>query len=188
MNGRHAFKVCAINGSSRGSNGQTARRLGGIVAGLRALGVRAETVHLAKTPLAPCDGSEVPKRRADITALLKKLEAADGIIFGTPTYWFNMSALMKNLIDRLTVTEKGWTLEGKVAGFVATGAPQEDGAMMALSTLGAAVNHLGMLTFPYSMIYFRGRSGPDWAEKDIEKYPARMLKMLECVRHHESKW
>jgi len=72
-----------------------------------------------------------------------------------------MSALMKNLLERLTVTEQGWTLEGRVAGFVATGSKQEDGAMIGLSSLAATVNHLGIVTFPYSMIYFRGASGPD---------------------------
>jgi hypothetical protein len=122
---------------------------------------RAGIIHLAKEQLNSCDGSQTPKRRADIDRLLTKLEAADGIVFGTPTYWFNMSALMKNLLERLTVTEQGWTLEGRVAGFVATGSKQEDGAMIGLSSLAATVNHLGMVTFPYSMIYFRGASGPD---------------------------
>ena len=73
--------------------------------------------------LAYCDGTQNPKRTDDIDKLLKRLENADGIIFGTPTYWFNMSARMKNLLERFIVTEKGneYTLEGIVAGFVATG-------------------------------------------------------------------
>ncbi len=182
MGRQRPFVVYAINGSSRKEKGQTARRLGTIVKGLRGLHVRADIIHVARTHLALCDGQQSPRRRADIRRLLEKLEAADGIIFGTPTYWFNMSALMKNLLDRLTVTEDGWTLEGKVAGFVATGSKHEDGAMIALSSLAAIVNHFGMVTFPYSLIYFRGSSGPDWAERDVKKYAGRMLKMMQLVR------
>jgi multimeric flavodoxin WrbA len=159
------------------------RILGYQLKGLRELGVRAGIIHLAKEQLDFCDGSQTPTRHADINRLLMKLENADRIIFGTPTYWFNMSALMKNLLERLTVTEKGWTLEGKVAGFVATGDRQEDGAMIALSSMAAPVNHFGMVTFPYSMIYFRGASGPAWAERDIRgRYATRMLRMMELMR------
>ena len=187
MEGSRQFVVYAINGSARKRPGQTARRLESIAGGLRALGVRAELIHLAREKLAFCDGSETPKRRADIDRLLVKLEAADGIVFGTPTYWFSMSALMKNLLERLTVTERGWTLEGKVAGFLATGHKQEDGAMIALSSIAAAVNHFGMITFPYSMIYFRGTSGPEWARRDIQRYPKRMLEMMKLVRSRGQK-
>jgi multimeric flavodoxin WrbA len=182
MDKEQPFVVYAINGSSRKERGQTARRLRTIVKGLRELHVQAHIIHLARTHLDFCDGHLTPRRRPDIRRLLEKLETADGIIFGTPTYWFNMSALMKNLLDRLTVTEDRWTLEGTVAGFVATGSKHEDGAMIALSLLAATVNHLGMVTFPYNMIYFQGRSGPDWAERDVKKYARRMLTMMKVVR------
>jgi len=182
MEASHQFVVYAINGSARKRSGQTARRLESIAKGLRALGVRAEIIHLAREKLAFCDGIQTPRRRADISRLLAKLEVADGIIFGTPTYWFNMSALMKNLLERLTVTEQGWTLEGRVAGFIATGSKQEDGAMIALSSIAATVNHFGMVTFPYSMVYFRGTSGPGWAKRDVKGYARRMLEMIKLVR------
>ena len=112
--------------------------------------------------------------------ILKYVEKADGVVFGTPTYWFNMSGLMKNFIDRLTVTEKGWTLEYKVAGFVATGAKDEDGAMIAITSMAGALNHLGMVIFPYSMIYFRG-NGPGWAKKDLPGFSKRMLEMVKIT-------
>jgi len=104
MDKRRPFVVYAINGSSRSEKGQTARRLRTIVEGLRDLHVRADIIHLARTRLAFCDGQQTPRRRADIRRLLEKLETADGIIFGTPTYWFNMSALTKNLLDRLNAS------------------------------------------------------------------------------------
>jgi multimeric flavodoxin WrbA len=110
------------------------------------------------------------------------LKKADGIILGTPTYWFNMSGLMKNFIDRLTVTEKNWMLEDKVAGFVVTGSKDEDGAMMATTSMVAALNHLGMVIFPYSMLYFRGRSGPKWAQDDLRDFAKGMLRMIKLIR------
>lgn len=70
-----------------------------------------------------------------------------------------MSALMKNLLERLTVTEQGWTLEGRVAGFVATGSKQEDGAMIGLSSLAATVNHLGHIPLQHDLLPGSLRAG-----------------------------
>jgi multimeric flavodoxin WrbA len=184
MRTRGPYVVYAIDGSSRPTAGVTASRLEAILRGLRNRKVRAELIRLAEEHLEFCDGTQEPEREPDIAKLLERLEEADGIIFGTPTYWFNMSARMKNLLERLTVTENDddYTLEGIVAGFVATGDDKEDGAMVALSTLAATVNHLGMITFPYSMIYFRGQKGPAWAEDDIKKYPKRMITMMRLAR------
>src|SRR5215467_942050 len=175
------FVVYAIDGSSQKDCGLTAGRLDQILNGLSRRGVRhTELIRLANEQLDFCDGTQDPKVERDIQPLLRKLEKADGIIFGTPTYWFNMSARMKNLLERLIITERNdkYTLEGIVAGFVATGDRMEDGAMIALSNMAATVNHLGMITFPYSMIYFRGNAGPGWAERDLRDYPERMFKMM----------
>jgi hypothetical protein len=87
---------------------------------------------------------------------------------------------MKNLLERLVVTEKN---ECIVAGFEATGDAKEDGAMIALSNLSATLNHLGMITFPYSMIYFRGNGGPKWATDDLKEFPRRMLTMMKFGRN-----
>lgn len=94
-----------------------------------------------------------------------------------------MSGLMKNFIDRLTATEKDWMLENKVAGFVATGSRYEDGSMMAMMAMAVAVNHLGMVIFPYSMLYFRGGSGPDWVKKDHRTFAQRMLHMIKLTQN-----
>lgn len=186
MKSARQFVVYAIDGSSQKTAGRTANRLESILRGLRKRRVRTGLIRLADDSeyLDFCDGTENPKREDDIARLLVRLEKADGIIFGTPTYWFNMSARMKNLLERLTVTEEGdkYTLEGIVAGFVATGDAKEDGAMIALSTIAATANHLGMITFPYSMMYFRGNTGPGWAEDDLKEYPKRMIAMMKFGR------
>jgi multimeric flavodoxin WrbA len=148
--------------------------------------VRTELVHLRQEQLDPCDGTQDPSLRADFRSLYNRLLRADGIILGTPTYWFNMSGLMKNLLDRLLIAEEqeDWPLEGKVAGFIATGEPHEDGAMIALSSMAATANHLGMITFPYSMVYLR-EDRPTWAKKTARVYAENMLHMIELVRRDE---
>lgn len=140
---------------------------------------------LCEEKLDPCDGTETPILADDFRRVYQSLKKADGIIFGTPTYWFTMSGLMKNFIDRLTVTEGDWMLENKVAGFVATGDREEDGAMAALSSIASAVNHLGMATFPYSLLYFRGK-GSRWAREDHRQYAKRMLEMIRVMRAYKS--
>jgi len=176
-----AIFICAINGSSR-LDGETARRVKAILKDAEDLGAKTKLINLAKHPLQFCDGSEEPKMRRDLEAIIKTLKKADGIIFGTPTYWFNMSGLMKNFIDRLTIAEKDWMLHYKVAGFVVTGSKHEDGAVMTITSMAAALNHLGMVIFPYSMLYFRGRSGPKWAQKDLPEFAKRMLHMIKLIR------
>lgn len=175
------IRICAINGSSR-VDGQTARRLSVILKDAEKLGAHTRLIHLAKVRLAPCDGSETPRLRRDFRGIFEALSEADGIIFGTPTYWFNMSGLMKNFLDRLTVMERHWTLDHKVAGFVATGHFKEDGAMIALSSLAATVNGLGMVVPPYALLYFQG-SGSAWARSDWRKYAGWMIDMINLVRH-----
>jgi len=175
------IRICAINGSSR-VDGQTARRLTVILKDAENLGARTRLIHLVRARLAPCDGSEAPRLRRDFRGIFHMLKEADAIIFGTPTYWFNMSGLMKNFLDRLTVMERQWTLDYKVAGFVATGHPKEDGAMIALSNLVATVNGLGMMVPPYGLLYFRG-SGSAWARSDWRKYAGWMIDMVNLVRH-----
>jgi hypothetical protein len=69
-----------------------------------------------------------------------------------------------------------------VAGFVVTGSKHEDGAMITITAMAAALNHLGMVIFPYSMLYLRGRSGPKWAKDDLQVFAKRMIHMIELIQ------
>lgn len=106
------------------------------------------------------------------THLFGFIEPADGIIFSTPTYWFNVSALMKNLIEHLTVFsfrgEQGYALCGKVAGFIAT--CEEDGGQAAINALVSPLVHMGFLIPPQSMLIYNinmaEKSHDQWMLKD----------------------
>jgi multimeric flavodoxin WrbA len=157
--------IYGINGSSRVGQ-RTGKKLDTVLKYLQKTGAQTPPpINLARIRLRFANGDQDSLPRADILKLLRKLESADGVIFATPTYWFNMSGLMKNLMDRLSgVAEDSdrntglpkYPLDFKVAAFLAVGDPHEDGAMMAITSMAAVASHLGMVISPYGMLYFRG--------------------------------
>ena len=77
--------------------------------------------------------------------------AADMVVFGTPTRWFNVSASMKDLIDQLPEAPD-YPCHGKSAYFLAV--CDEDGAQQAINQMMAPLNHMGFRIPPYaSYIY-----------------------------------
>ncbi len=175
--------IYAINGSSRRS-GRTSNKLGIVVKDLRKeSGVQVEILNLVSIPLRFSSGEEDPRvQHGDIRRLLNRL---DGVIFATPTYWFNMSARMKNLLDRLSgVAETGreWPLENRVAAFLAVGHPREDGAMVAIMTMAAAVNNLGMVISPFGMLYFRGDDNRAAKKQETAYFSEYFLNTIRAIR------
>jgi len=71
--------------------------------------IEFEIVNLADFRIELClgckvcfeKGEECCPRKDDRDALIEKIAASDGVIFATPSYMFQVSALMKALIDRL---------------------------------------------------------------------------------------
>ncbi len=164
-----SFKVIAVHGSPR-KEGRTAELLNYVIEELRKFDkVEIEIIHLIDHPIRFCMGcySDDPKLcnpknctqgvlEDSMKSLHSKIILADAIIFATPVYWYNMSGVMKNFIDRLTALENaGKLLDNKVAGFVV--AAEEDGATQVISNLMAFANDNGMLITPYSLVYSVGR-------------------------------
>jgi len=94
-------------------------------------GAEIELVTLAGKTISPCDGCESCRKtkkchiKDDMQDIYTKLLDADGIIFGTPVYFWTVTAQAKALIDRTFVfpREEG-KLEGKAAAVVAVGERQ----------------------------------------------------------------
>lgn len=76
-----------------------------------------------------------------IEAAYQLLLKFDPVVFATPVRWFNMSALMKEFLDRIPESEENFPCYGKTAYFFAT--CEEDGAQQAISLMMSAVNHMG---------------------------------------------
>ncbi len=75
--------------------------------GAREAGLRPRLVTLAGLRIAPClgcfrcSGGQCRGRKDDMNALLRDMAAAEGFVFATPVYFWNVSGLMKMFFDRL---------------------------------------------------------------------------------------
>jgi multimeric flavodoxin WrbA len=137
------MKVVAFNGSAR-KEGNTAILLNTVLDELGKAGLETELVHLAPGSLQGCIACykcfENKDRRCavDKDALnehLQKMIAADGVLLGSPTYFSDISAGMKALIERCGMVSRanGDLLKRKAgAGVVAV---RRAGANHAFSSL-----------------------------------------------------
>jgi multimeric flavodoxin WrbA len=90
--------------------------------------------------IAPCDGCEACHQTGecriqdDMQEVYKKLLAADGIILGSPVYFWSVSAQAKTLMDRTYALRYPYhKLKNKVGGAIA--ATGRRGSVKALSTI-----------------------------------------------------
>jgi multimeric flavodoxin WrbA len=102
------MKVTAFVGSARKKHTYSVTEL--FLQKLRSLGdMECETVRLSDYNLATCKGcivcmdkgEELCPLKDDRDKLIEKMLNSDGVIFASPNYFFHVSALMKQLIDRL---------------------------------------------------------------------------------------
>lgn len=124
------MKVVAVNGSPR-KTGNTHTLLRMVLSELEQEGIATELVQLAGKKITGCIACykcfENQDRRCAVkndglNECLEKMIDADGILFGSPTYFSNITADMKALIDRagLVASANGFLLRRKVgAGVVA---------------------------------------------------------------------
>jgi NAD(P)H dehydrogenase (quinone) len=103
---------------------------------------------------------------------LDDLRAADGVIFGSPTRYGNMTAQMKALIDSTAQLWLNGEMEGKPAGVFTSTASTHGGQETTLLTMMVPLLHLGMLIVgvPYSlpgMIHTEARGGTPYGATTI---------------------
>jgi NAD(P)H dehydrogenase (quinone) len=103
---------------------------------------------------------------------LDDLREADGILFGTPTRYGNMTAQMKQLIDSTASLWLKGEMEGKPAGVFTSTASTHGGQETTLLTMMAPLIHLGMIIVgvPYSvpgMIHTEARGGTPYGASTI---------------------
>lgn len=103
---------------------------------------------------------------------LDDLRAADGVVFGSPTRYGNMTAQMKALIDSTAQLWLTGAMEGKPAGVFTSTASTHGGQETTLLTMMVPLLHLGMLIVgvPYSipgMIHTEARGGTPYGATTI---------------------
>ena len=91
----------------------------------------------------------------DMQEIYQKIESADGLIFGTPVYFANVSAQAKAVIDRTYALYRGVKLRGKVAAAVV--AVRRVGAGQVLSLLYSWFNSHRMITVGGAIGYGRDK-------------------------------
>ena len=113
--------VLAINGSPRKTAGATYKMLDTLLAGMQQAQAQTEIIHLADYKIEHCRGcfacwTKTPGQciiKDDMEGLLQKFITADLVIFGTPLYFFSVTGLMKNFMDRLLPTADPFLVESK---------------------------------------------------------------------------
>ena len=166
--------ILGINGSPN-KNGFGSRLLESALEQSKREGAEIRLIHLID-------------HKESLKEVLSEIKEADGIILSTPTYWFNMSALMKNLIEKLTIFEyPSFDLEGKVAGLIAT--CEEDGGMQAIQQMFAPLNHLGFMIPPYATFFYNKnlheKSEGEWMNKEAELIGGNVVKLARFTKSSE---
>jgi multimeric flavodoxin WrbA len=140
------MKVVGINGSAR-SDGNTAILIKRVFAELEKEGIETELIQLAGKTIRGCMACYKCMENRDKQCSVKndffnecyeKMVKADGIILGSPTYFSDMSAEMKALVDRAGFVSmaNGGLLKRKVG--VAVSAVRRAGAIHTIDS----INHL----------------------------------------------
>jgi multimeric flavodoxin WrbA len=102
------MKVIAFNGSAR-KEGNTALLLNTVLKELEAEGIQTELYSLAGKPIQGCiacmkcfenKNKRCAVEKDIINECIQKMIEADGILLGSPTYFADVSAGMKALIER----------------------------------------------------------------------------------------
>lgn len=190
--------ILGINGSAR-KNGGTAKLLKKVLDYAKKEGVKTEILHLIDKDIKPylsCLAEEKCKypcnTEDDMQEIFGLLRKVDCLILGSPTYWYSLSGLMKNFIDRLTAQDmlKPPILDGKVVGFVATA--MFEGSEQAITQMLIPLSSMGAIVVPYSDLYSHG--GKDWRTelgivKNSEKRLAKnLIALTKLVKNKQGKW
>lgn len=111
------MKILAINSSFRGSKGFSKFLIDKLFEGAREEGAKCENINLAELRINHCIDCQVCQKpdhflkcvfndKDDVAMIYNKMREADVIVFATPVYIFEMSSLLKMLLERNYSTAK----------------------------------------------------------------------------------
>jgi multimeric flavodoxin WrbA len=99
-------KVIGIVGSPR-RNGNTANIVKKILEGATSLNFDTEIIYLSEMNFSACSGCEGCKNtfrcvvNDDMQKIYDLLDTSDGLVIGSPTYFYNVTSLTKAFLERL---------------------------------------------------------------------------------------
>jgi len=192
------MKVLAVNGSAK-KNGRTGTLLGTVVENLKNLGAEVETIHLVDKKIENCksycaEGGTTCQYPCsindDMAALIEKIKEADCLVLASPTYWYSMSGLMKNFIDRLTVCDmtEPPILDGKVCATLATALA--DGSAGVTLQMTAPLTSMGGIMVPYNDVYRNGEYiwRSDLGVEPEKRLAKNLINLAKLVKEKQGNW
>ena len=171
------MKILLIVGSPRKAN---AYRLGKAMCGLLdKKNVETELIFLKDLDIEYCSGCNDYCSASgeccvedDMQMLYHKLKEADAIIIGTPTYFWNVSGLLKTFIDRTVPLYVAQDLKGKLGAAVAVS--EVDGQNLAISNISSFF-HLHEMKEIGSVAIARGRGKVKKKDMDLVEILAQKI-------------
>jgi multimeric flavodoxin WrbA len=180
------MKLLGLSFSPR-KQGNTERLLERVFVGAERHGAQTDLYRAAEKEIRPCIGcgtcfqSGLCPIQDDMQELYDKLVATDGIVFGTPVYFYNMTAQGKAVIDRtIALINPDRTLANKVGGVVAVGGSL--GLIDAIKDLYFYMVTRQMLPANFVAAYAAGEGEVDKLEKCMkaaEELGAQMVQIAE---------
>jgi len=178
------MKVIAFNGSAR-KDGNTAILISTVFGELNNAAIATEMVQLSGKKMRGCTACYKCWENKDqrcavkddyVNECIEKMISADGIIFASPTYFADVSAELKALIDRAGMVSKanGDMLKRKVGASVV--AERRGGAIHVFDT----INHfflISQMIVPGS-IYWNMGFGREKGEVEKDEEGLRTMKIL----------
>ena len=104
---REIMKIIGINSSPKGEKSQTRRLVMAVLEGARQTGADVTFVDICGleikycTACCACYATGECIHDDDFPALLEKMQAADGIVLGSPNYINQVTAQLKTMLDRM---------------------------------------------------------------------------------------
>jgi multimeric flavodoxin WrbA len=147
------MKILGINGSPNKRN--TYALLNIVLEEAEKDGAQIELINLVDYEINSCKGCDACLKgdcvqKDDIFTVLEKMESADAIVIGVPTYFGNVPGIVKNLIDRSRMARmQGFRLKNRVFAPVITSGLKHGGGEFAAMSL--IVYALGQGMIPVSI-------------------------------------
>jgi multimeric flavodoxin WrbA len=140
------MKIIAIVGSPHGARGNTAKLTRIVLKGAELEGAHPETIYLPGKTVLPCLGCDYCHKKGRCAQkdafpeIQQKIQAADGVVLGSPNYIFSVSAQMKAFMDRCGSMVHCLGFHGKYGASVVTSGGGDE------EPIADYLNHFLMLT------------------------------------------
>ena len=99
------MKIIGLVGSRR-KKGNTFNIINQVLKSSKDNGAKVQLINLSDYKISPCLGCEGCKNtfkcviKDDFDSIVSLIQKAEGIVIGSPTYWYNVSGDMKIFLDR----------------------------------------------------------------------------------------